>query len=504
MVQRNLSRRFSPQDAAFLYFDTDEAPMNVGWVGVFEGEIPFDTFVASVASKLHLVPRYRQRVIPPAFNTGRPTWEYDPNFDIGRHIHRLRIEPPGTDRQLADLAARLYAGRLDRGKPLWEVYMVEGLEGGRTGMIAKTHHCLVDGVSGIELLIVTLDVSQDPPPPAPSEPYEPPPIPGRSTLVFDAIWDNISEGLGRWAGFQKALVDLSMGGDTIGARHVARALEVAVPYFAVPATPAPFDGPFSGERKMACTEVSFQEVRDIRRACGGTVNDVVLAMLGGALGRYLEMHGEPTEDRAMRVLTPVNVRREDERGALGNHITMLLVEVPVGMSDPVERLRTITDRTGRLKSAHVADGIESVANVLLSMPAPIGAMLGGVGPPPNTVANIVCTNVPGPMIPLYTVGHQMLSGYPMPPPLWGMGINCGVMSYNGRLYFGLVADAQAAPDVQALTDFLDQSYVELRVAAGVDRAEPSEPAADAERSRMPEPAAEELPQAASTPVRRLT
>jgi len=496
MVQRNLSRRFSPQDAAFLYFDTDAAPMNVGSVFIFEGEIPFDEFVESVASKLHLVPRYRQRVVPPPFNIGRPTWEYDPNFSVKRHIHRLRIEPPGTDSQLADLAARLYAGRLDRGKPLWEIYMVEGLEGNRTGMIAKTHHCLVDGVSGIELLMVTLDVSQDPPPTPPApEPYAPPAIPDRASLFFDAIWDNAIEDTGRWANFQKALVDLTMGGDTNGARNVARALGVAIPYFAVPASPAPFDGPFSGARSLACAEVSFQEVRDIRRACGGTVNDVVLAMLGGALGRYLEMHGEPTQDRVMRVLTPVNVRREDERGTLGNHIAMLLVEVPVGLPDPLDRLRTITERTAQLKRSHVADGIESMANLLLTMPAPLGAMLGAVGPPPNTVANIVCTNVPGPMIPLYTVGHRMLSGYPMPPPLWGMGINCGVMSYNGKLYFGLVADAQAAPDVDRLRDFLNQSYVELRVAAGVERAEPLETAEAPARSQRPEEAAAEPRQA---------
>lgn len=477
MVQSSLSRRFGPQDAAFLYFDTDAAPMNVGAVAIFEGAIPFDEFVASVESRLHLVPRYRQRPVPPPFNIGRPTWEYDPDFDISRHIHRLRIEPPGTESQLAHLAARLYAGRLDRGKPLWEIFMVEGLEGDRTGMVAKTHHCLVDGVSGIELLMVTLDVSQDPPAAStPAEPYDPPAIPDRPTLFLDAFWDNLTEGLERWANLQKVLVDVMMGGDMSGARNIAHALEVAIPYFALPTQPAPVNGAFSGERELACADISFQEVRDIRKACGGTVNDVVLAVLGGALGRYLEMHGEPTDGRAMRVLTPVNVRREDERGALGNHIAMLLVEVPVGVSDPVERVQTITERTGRLKRAHVADGIESVANVLLSMPAPLGAMLGRVGPPPNTVANIVCTNVPGPMIPLYTVGHRMLAGYPMPPPLWGMGVNCGVMSYNGRLYFGLVADAQAAPDVARLRDFLQQSFIELRVAAGIDKSQPTEAA----------------------------
>src|SRR3990172_4509646 len=189
VVHRTLSGCFGPQDAAFLYSDTDAAPLNVGSVGIFEGEIPFDTFVESVASKLHLVPRYRQRVVSPPFNVGRPTWEYDPNFDIRRHIHRVRIEQPGTDSQLADLAAKLYAGRLDREKPLWELYLVEGLEGGRTGMIAKTHHCLVDGVSGIELLMVTLDVSQNPaPPPPPSGPYNPPALPNPLSLLFDALW----------------------------------------------------------------------------------------------------------------------------------------------------------------------------------------------------------------------------------------------------------------------------------------------------------------------------
>jgi WS/DGAT/MGAT family acyltransferase len=336
--------------------------------------------------------------------------------------------------------------------------------------------------------MVTLDVSQDPPRTSPPpEPYNPPKIPDRPTLFSDAVWDNVTESLRRWANLQKALVDLTMGGDTSGAWNVAHALEVAIPYFAMPARPAPFNRPFSGERKLACTEISFQEVRDIRKACGGTVNDVVLAMLGGALGRYLEMHGERIQGGKMRVLTPVNVRREDERGALGNHIAMLLVEVPVDISDPVERLHRITERTAQLKRAHVADGIESVANVLLSMPAPLGAALGAIGPPRNTVANIVCTNVPGPMIPLYTVGHRMLAGYPMPPPLWGMGINCGVMSYNGSLFFGLVADAQAAPDVERLRDFLDQSYVELRIAAGIDRSVPSEAAVAEAAGRPPQP-----------------
>ncbi len=244
-------------------------------------------------------------------------------------------------------------------------------------------------------------------------------------------------------------------------------MEIAIPYFAVPAAPAPFDGPFSGERKLVGSEVSFQEVRAIRKACGGTVNDVVLAVLGGALGRYLLEHGETIRDRDMRVLTPVNVRREDESGSLGNHIAMLLVEVPVGIADPVKRLQSIIERTGNLKRSHAADGIETIADALLRMPAPLVSAFAALGAPPNTVANIVCTNVPGPMIPLYTVGHRLLTHYPMVPPLWEMGINFAVTSYDGMLYFALTADAQAAPDVDVLNECLKQAYIELRAAAGV-------------------------------------
>ncbi len=468
LTPRPLRRRLSPQDAAFLFFDSEEAPLNLGAVGIFEGEIPYDRFVENVLSKLHLVPRYRQRAVPAPFNVGRPTWECDPDFDIYRHIYRVRLPPPGSDEQLMDLAARVHQGRLDRSKPLWEIYFVEGLQGGRTGMVSKVHHCLVDGVAGIELLMITLDVSPEPAPtPPPAEPYEPPPIPGWSSLFVDALLDGLSERLDRWAGMQHGLVDLALGGDITRARRVRRALEVAIPYFALPVDRAPFNQPLSGQRKLTGSDFSFDEVRAIRRACGGTVNDVVLAVLGGALGRYLELRGQPAVGRLMRILTPVNVRRQDESGAMGNRVSMLLVEVPVGPGDPVERVRVIAGRTGPLKRGRVADGVEALADALLGMPAPLVAAFAAVGPPPNSVANMVCTNVPGPMIPLYTVGHRMLAGWPIVPLGWEMGIGCAVTSYNHRLYFGLMADARAAPDVHRLKELLDESYMELRTAAGV-------------------------------------
>jgi len=222
---------------------------------------------------------------------------------------------------------------------------------------------------------------------------------------------------------------------------------------------------------LACSEFSFAEIRGIRASCGGTVNDVVLTVLSGALGRYLEMHGESTQDRKVRILAPVNVRREDERGNLGNRVSMLLIEAPAGEHDPVTRLRTITETTEKLKRQNVASGTEILADLLGAVPPAIQSLAGLMPPPPNNLANLVCTNIPGPMIPLYSVGHRLQAHYPMMPLAWEMGVGCGVTSYDQKLYFGLMADPNAAPDVARLKEFLDQAFVELRSAAGVDRSD---------------------------------
>src|SRR3990172_753066 len=470
MSQGNLSRRLSAQDASFLYFEREEAPMHIGSIAVLDGEVSHERFVENVASKLHLIPRYLQRVIPVPFNIGHPTWEWDPNFDINRHIMSVTIDPPGGDEQLMEVATKLFAGMLDRDKPLWEMYLVHGLEGQRTALVSKVHHCLVDGVSGIEILMIVFDVSANPAPPPRQEPQRRPPIPGPSGRFFDAIWDNMSDRLERWADLQRNIVDATLVGNDRG-RRMVRALETSVPYFQVPAQRAPFNKPLTGQRRLAVSEFSFAEIRAIRAACGGTVNDVVLAVLGGAVGRYLEMHGQSTDGRAMRVLTPVNIRREDERSALGNRVSMLLVEVPVGVRDPIERLKAINEKTDALKRGNVADGLQLLGDMLNGGPPALQALAALLPQPPNTLANMVCTNVPGPMIPLYSVCHRMLAHYPLIPIGWEMGIGCGVTSYDQKLYFGLMADAGAAPDVAQLKEFLDQAYIELRAAAGVAKSD---------------------------------
>ena len=470
MTQANLSHRLSAQDATFLYLEREEAPMSIGSVAVFQGEISYERFVKNIEDKLHLIPRYRQRVVPVPLNLAHPTWEFDPQFNIRKHIMLVRLDSPGNTDQLRELSARLFQGMLSRDKPLWEIYLVHGLEGDRSALVSKVHHCLVDGVSGIELLMIVLDVSPDPPPPPPpAEPFQPPPIPDATTRLSDALFDRLNDGLKTAADAQKALLNALDSPASV--RSVSRALETGLPYFGRPGQRAPFNGPFSGQRRLAWSECSFAEVRAIRQACGGTVNDVILTMLGGALSRYYEAHGLDTEGQTARVLTPVNVRREDERGSLGNRISMLLVEVPLGPRNPIERLNAVRERTDSLKRNHIAEGTDLLADSLGNLPPALQALLGGLPSPPNTLANMVCTNIPGPMIPLYSIGHRLEEHYPMVPIAWEMGVGCAVTSYNQKLYFGLMADAKAAPDVDRLGDFLAQAYVELRSAADVAPAE---------------------------------
>jgi WS/DGAT/MGAT family acyltransferase len=470
MSQGKLSKRLSAQDASFLYFEREEAPMHIGSIAVLEGDVSYDRFTENLAAKLHLVPRYLQLAVPAPFNIGHPAWEWDPDFDITNHVKEVRIEGPGTHDQLMELAAGVFAPMLRRDKPLWEMYLVRGLEGDRSALVSKVHHCLVDGVSGIELLMLVFDVSPNPPPPPPPPNEERAPDPGPLARLLDAILDNAAGSIDQWAEFQQSLADTIWEGDS-RRRRVMRAMETALPYMVSPVQRAPFNKPLTGSRKLAVSEFSFAEIRAIRGACGGTVNDVVLAVLGGAVGRYLEAHGEKAEGRAIRVLTPVNVRRENEKGALGNRVSMLLVEAPADLKDPLARLKTIASRTERLKRTNVADGVQLIGQFLNGAPPALQALAGLMPQPSNTLANMVCTNVPGPMIPLYCAGHRMAAHYPLIPIAWEMGVGCGVTSYDQKLYFGLMADAGCAPDVGRLKEFLDQSYIELRAAAGVGRAD---------------------------------
>lgn len=477
MSSSGLNRRLGPMDAFFFYLEREEEPMSVGCLALFEGKIPFKRFVSSIESRLHLIPRYRQKVVPAPLNIGLPTWEFDPDFDIRNHIHLLKADPPGDEDALRRMGERLFQGTLDRNKPLWDIYVIHGMKNNRTGMLVRVHHCMIDGIAGVGLMLVIFDAWPNAEK-IKKQPYEPEPIPTASQLLYDALWDNVIDGLDHWAKFQKGIAEYCRGQEPGGALAFFKEFAVTMRDFLAPAKRMPFNKPFSGQRRLACTSFSFAEARAIRATCGGTLNDVALTVLSGAVQRYMELHGESLRRRFLRVLVPVNIRQEDERGAMGNRISFLPVEVPIDVKDPVERLRLIHETTQHLKKSKVSEAIGLMFNALQGLPAPLQALALTSVARPNVQSalgmiwqvppmHLICTNVPGPQIPLYCVGHRLISYYPLLPIALEMGISCGITSYDQRLYVSLIADANAAPDVDKLMEFMKESFLELRVAAEV-------------------------------------
>ncbi|HJQ24492.1 MAG TPA: wax ester/triacylglycerol synthase family O-acyltransferase [Blastocatellia bacterium] len=468
-----LNTRLTSMDASFLYFEKKEAPMHIGSVSIFEGEIPFDQFIANVSSKMHLLPRYQQKVAPDPFNLGHPTWEFDSDFDINHHIFRLEIDAPGSEAELIKLAGRIFSPMMDRTKPLWDIYLVYGLEGKRTAMIARVHHCMVDGVSGVDLLKIVLDISPDvqaapAPPAAPPQP----PRPDATRRFFDALLGGMQEGMDRWMEFQNGLLNLAQAMTTEQTRAAMPDLGKLLPSLAAPAPLLPFNRPCSGERKLVWSTFSFAEARAIRATLEGTVNDVVLTVLSGAVSRYVESHGQPVAGRSLRVMVPVSLRREEQRGALGNLVSMLPVEIPLDLTDPLARFRHIVSKTAAMKKARVAEGLNLFSALMGILPASVQALVGAMATTPLPAFNMVSTNVPGPQVPLYAMGKRMIAYYPYVPVGYAVGCGCAIMSYDQKLYFGLTSDLQAMPDVESLKAFLEASFVELRQAAGVDEIKP--------------------------------
>ena len=354
MTTPNLNNRLTSMDASFLYFEKKEATMHIGSVSIFDGEIPFDDFVAMMDAKMHLVPRYQQIVVNDPFNLGHPTWEQDSNFNLRNHIFKVQIDAPGTEEQLIELAGQLFTPLMDRRKPLWDIYWVYGLEGGKTAMVARVHHCMVDGMSGVDLLKIILDFSPNsaPPPPKPAAPPRVP-QPDPTRRLFDSLLGGMTEGMNRWMEFQNGLLNLTQALTNEGTRASMQKVGGDWPSLIRPVSPLPFNGPGSGARKLVWNTFSFAEARAIRGALGGTVNDVVLTALSGAVARYAESHGQAVAGRNVRVMVPVSLRQADQHGALGNLVSILPVEIPLDLRDPRERFSFINQKTGAMKAGRI-------------------------------------------------------------------------------------------------------------------------------------------------------
>jgi diacylglycerol O-acyltransferase / wax synthase len=475
MSTPNLNHRLSSMDATFLYFEKKEAPMHIGSVSIFEGEIPFEAFAQMVDAKMHLLPRYQQVVTPDPFNLGHPTWEFDQRFDIRHHIFKVQLDAPGTEEQLIACAGKIFTPLMDRNKPLWDVHIVSGLEGGRTAMIFRVHHCMVDGMSGVELLKIVLDLSPTPTPLPPKQEAKPKSLQLDPTRrFFDTLLGGMTEGMNRWMEFQNGLLNLTQALTNEASRASMQNISAEFPRLASPASPLPFNRACSGERKLVWNTFNFAEARAIRGALGGTVNDVVLTALSGAVSRYAHHHNLPLEGRNLRVMVPVSMRQEGQRTALGNVVSMLPVEIPLSLPDPLTRFKYINQKTMAMKGGRVAEGLNLGSALMGILPAPVQALMGALAPShlPLPVYNIVSTNVPGPQVPLYAMGHRMTAYYPYVPVGYAVGCGCAIMSYDQHLYFGLTADVQAMPDVEWLRDYLYESFYELRSAAGVEEIKP--------------------------------
>jgi diacylglycerol O-acyltransferase len=462
-------------DSSFLYFEKKEATMHIGSVSIFEGEIPFEDFVAMIDSKMHLLPRYQQVVVPDPFNLGHPTWEYDSHFNIRNHIFKLQIDPPGGEKELIDLAGGIFTPMLERNKPLWDIYLVYGLEGKRTAMIARVHHCMVDGMSGVDLLKIILDFSPE------VKPIEAKPAtamrepqPDHTRRFFDSILGGMQEGMDRWMEFQNGLLNLTKALTDQTSRAAMRNVSSELPRIATPAAPLPFNAQLGGEKRLVWNTFNFAEARAIRGNLGGTVNDVVLTALSGAVARYAESHGHRIEGRNVRVMVPVSLRQADQHGALGNLVSVLPVEIPLDLKGPVERFRYINQKTSAMKAGRVAEGLNLFSALMGILPPPMQALMGALSTAnlPLPPFNIISTNVPGPQVPMYAMGKRMLAYYPYVPVGFGLGCGCAILSYDQHLFCGLTADTRAMPDVERLREQLYESFYELRRAAGVEEIKP--------------------------------
>jgi len=459
--------RLTGLDASFLHLEHDAAThMHVASCMIFEGPPPsHDELVAHVEARLHLVPRYRQRLAFVPFAQGRPVWVDDPHFNTRYHVQQHALPPPGSDEQLKHLTGRAFSQQLDRNKPLWELWLVEGLRGGRFAILGKTHHALVDGISGVDITTVLFDLHPEPAPVgAPEHPWVPRPLPSSAQLLADAVLERSTVPGEALRGLRAVLRT---------PRRVARRVVddlAAVGSFTLPgmrsAPPSPLNVRIGPHRRFTWVEEDLARVKGIKDALGGTVNDVMLATVAGGLGRWLRAHGHPTIDLVLRAMIPVSVRADEARGALGNQVAAVWAGLPVGETDPVERLGFVRREMEGLKESHQAVGARLLTELTGFAPPTVMAQAARLQAR-QRYFNLVVTNVPGPQFPLYILGRRMLAIYPMVPLAQNLALGVAIMSYDGRIAFGLNADYDALADVELLARHLHEALEELASAAGL-------------------------------------
>ena len=455
--------RLTAVDASFLTNETSASHMHVGAILVFEGPPPkYVDLVEHVRGRLSLVPRFRQRLVVPPLEAGRPLWADDVNFNLTYHIRHTGLPAPGGEEELKRLAGRVFSQQLDRSKPLWELWLVQGLERNRFAILTKTHHAMVDGISGVDIGTVLFDVEPVPEPAPVDDDWAPQPEPSSADLMARGARDLVAAPVGLVERAAEAVRH-----PETAARRAVDALEAVgevVGAFADPAPDVPLNQPIGPHRRFVWARGELDTFKRIKNALGGTVNDVVLAVVTGAVREWLQGRGVRTEGLELRALVPVSIRGEDERGNLGNRIAAMRGPLPVYVEDPVRRLRIVSEQMEGLKRSKQALGAEVISRFNDFAPPTLLAQASRINFS-TRLFNLIVTNVPGPQIPLYVLGRELEEVFPIAflPENHTMAV--AIMSYNGRINFGLLADYDSMDDVDEIAEGLTRSLEELEEAA---------------------------------------
>jgi WS/DGAT/MGAT family acyltransferase len=475
--------RLTDTDASFVYAESASGPMHISSVYVLEGVLPFEDVLNRFEARLHLVPAYRRKLAQVPFGLAHPRWVDDPDFDLRNHVVKHVLPAGATLEDGMSAAMALNEPMLDRRRPLWKVVVIEGVPG-KTLILQMTHHAMIDGASGIELTTILYDLDPkagEPKPPATRWHAEPPP--GAAALVNEAIYEQ----LGRLRGLRPQRM-MSAALSALDWRLIGKALDIASRFVRRPAITAPFNAGLVGpKRRIAWTKKSFADIREIRRHLGGTINDVVLAVVTEAVARYLVLHRERVEGEYLRVMCPVNVRTEDQKGALGNQVSAIFPMLPAWPMRPEERLAKVIEEMERIKTGEEAQALTLLRERLPALP-PVGlAFTQVIGTPldptrlaarfplpvlthtrirpPNYGINFVCTNVPGVQVPQYMCGHEVTDTIGLLVLTGNVGFSVTILSYNKQLFFNFICEPRLLPDLERIVEGADAVFGELLAAA---------------------------------------
>jgi diacylglycerol O-acyltransferase / wax synthase len=474
--------RLTALDSSFLHLEDAASHMHVASVTIFEGPPPsYEDLLGHIEARLSLVPRFRQKLRFVPLNQGRPVWVDDPHFNLEYHVRATALPPPGSEEQLKNLASRVFAQQLDRSKPLWEIWLVQGLERGedspsdapRFALLSKTHHALVDGVAGVDITAVLFDTAREPATPAGTDArWHPRPEPTSAQLFGEALIERATQPgeivRSARAALRAPRQILRHGIDAIAAMGAFARTGLAAPS-------SPFNVDIGPHRRYDWVRTDLNELKAIKDRLGGTVNDVVLTVVTGALRRFLEHRGEDVDEITLRAMVPVSVRRADEYNqTMGNRVAAMMAPLPIYEPDPVERLHILREELGHLKQGGQAVGAQVLTQLSGFAPPTVMAQAARLQSR-QRFFNLVVTNIPGPQFPLYVLGHELLDLFPLAPLARRQALCIAVMSYNGKMNFGLLGDYDAMPDLRRLADGILESLDELRAAAGIRKRRAARP-----------------------------